>query len=275
MPPIVVRTLRHEFRLHASDPSLHEALRFMEIAPELPDFSLKRVDIDIFGTIGFCTAHLPDGRLVEGSPGHLMSVLHGLIFADVRRGEPDASFVHGATVLVDGKRVLFAGNKGCGKTTLTLHLLAQGHRVEGDEHLLVRASDVVARPRTLRVKPGALTLVPEMAEAAAGAPFIENWDGTPIRALSPSVGGRPWVIRAQQLDAIVFLTSNHGGRSVIGWLPIDEAFRRLMAEAILWPINVLAAVSRLRALLAATRTGEMLLGDLTGAEWHLRRFLTS
>jgi hypothetical protein len=49
----------------------------------------------------------------------------------------------------------------------------------------------------------------------------------------------------------------------------------LMAEAILWPTNVLAAATRLRTLLATTRTGELLLGDLSGAEWHLNRFLAS
>lgn len=275
MSPIIVRTLRHEFRLHARDRSLRDALRFMEIAPELPDLSLESVDIDIAAKDGFCTTRLPDGRFIEGSPGHLMSVLHKLILTDVMKSEPDATFVHGATVLVDDKHVLLVGHKGCGKTTLTLHLLGRGHSVEGDEHLLVRPADVVARPRTLRVKPGTLVLVPKIAAAAAEAPFMENWDGTPIRALSPAAGGGNWVIRAHGLDAVIFLTANHGGRSVIGLLPIDNAFRRLTAEVFRWPTNVLAAASRLRTLLATTRTGEMMLGDLGGAEWHLRRFVSS
>lgn len=275
MSPIIVRTLRHEFRLHAREPRLRDALRFMEIAPALPDFSLIALDIEVEQADGFCAARLPDGRLVEGSRSHLVSILHQLIFADVVRSEPDATFVHGATVLIAGKRVLLVGHKGCGKTTLALHLLARGHGVEGDEHLLIRPADVVARPRTLRVKPGTLALVPEIADAASVAPFIENWDGTAIRALSPAAMNGDWTIRAHRLDAVIFLTSNHGGRSVIGSLRMDQAFRRLMAEVVVLPANVLAAASRLRSLLATARTGEMLLGDLAGAEWHLRKFVTS
>jgi hypothetical protein len=275
MSPITVRTLRHEFRLHACAPALRDALRFMEIAPNLPDFTLKNVDIKIHEADGFCIVRMPNGRLVEGSPRYLTDALHQLIFTDIVESEPDAIFLHGATVLVQGKRVLLVGHKGCGKTTLTLHLLAHGFDIEGDEHLLVRQTDVVARPRTLRVKPGSLVLVPAIAEKAAQAPFVKDWDGTPIRAVSPAVAGANWTVHAGGLDAMIFLTANHGGRSVMDLLPVNQAFRRLMAEVVVWPANVSAAAGRLRALVGATLTGEMLLGDLASAEWHLRRFITS
>jgi hypothetical protein len=273
MPPIICRTLRYEFRLHAQTAQLREQLRFMEIAPELPDFSLEPVDIEVVEKDGFCAARLPDGDLIEGSPLHLMANLHDLIYHDIEQGESDAIFVHGATVLIDGKSVLLAGQKGCGKTTLTLHLIAAGCQVEGDEHLLIRAADVVARPRTLRVKPGSLALVPAFARQAEDAAWVPAWDGTPVRAISPAIGGRQWMIRPHALDAIVFLTGNHGGRSVADRLPIDQAFRRLMGEVVRWPVNIGAAASRLRALLASAQSHELLLGSLGGAEWHLRKLL--
>jgi energy-coupling factor transporter ATP-binding protein EcfA2 len=253
----------------------HGALRFMEIAPGLPGFELQPVDIEVREREGFCSALLPGGIRVEGSPSHLLSVLHELIFRDVERHQPDATIVHGATALIEGRRVLLIGRKGCGKTTLTLHLAINGHPVEGDEHLLVRPDNVVARPRTLRVKPGTLALIPGLAELTAGAPFLENWDGTPIWALNPAFAKQPWLIRAGRLDAIIFLTSNHGGRSMIDALPVDQAFRRLLGEVVRWPANVAGAASRLRTLLSDTMTAELLLGDLAGAEWHLKKWVTS
>jgi hypothetical protein len=247
----------------------------MEIAPELPDFVLAPVDIKVLEREGFCSVLLPNGALVEGSTSHLMAVLHELIYRDVERSEPNAVFIHGATVSIGDKKVLLVGHKGCGKTTLTLHLVAAGYTVDGDEHLLVRSHDVIARPRTLRVKPGTLALVPALNIQTMNAPFVRNWDGTPIRALSPAIGGKPWVIRPGRLDAIVFLTANHGGRSVIGSVSTDQAFRRLMTEVVRWPANIVLAAARLRTLLIETSACEMFVGDLVGAERQLKRLMAS
>lgn len=241
----------------------------MEIAPEIVGRELEVVDIPITILHGQLSMALPDGRMVEGSADHLLATLHGLIFADVLASEPGAPLVHGATVVVKGRRLLLVGNKTCGKTTLALHLAAEGYRVEGDEHLVIGPDRVIARPRTLRVKPGTLSLVSGLPTSVWDAPHIENWDGTLIRALRPDIAGQGWIIEAGSLDAIVLLAANHGGRSLAKPIPADWAFQDLMAQTVMPRTGIAAAAMRLRKLATVTPCFQLLLGDLAGAQWHL------
>ncbi len=271
MPAIVVRTLRHEYRLIAPSAAVAGSLGFMTIAPEIAGAALEPVDLPVEYTAGFLRLRMPDGSLAEGTAAHVITRLHGLILTDVIDGEPGVPLIHGATLVGGGRRFLLVGTKGGGKSTLALYLLAQGFAVEGDEHLVIRDAGVIARPRTMRVKSGSLPLVPTLAAAVAASPCIQNWDGTPIFSVDPSVAGRPWRIGEGRLDCLVFLEPNHGGRSVMGRLPKNEAFRRLMDEALVSPRGIGAGVARLRGLVAATATVRLQLGDLPGAARHLGR----
>lgn len=237
----------------------------------LPGIDLMPVDLHLQDVDGFCALRLPNGRLVEGSAMHLLSELHAAVLQDLRQGEPGAPLVHGASIIVNDRRVLLVGHKGCGKTTLSLHLATHGCRVEGDEQLVVREQEVIARPRKMRVKPGALSLVSGLPASIWDAPVLENWDGTPIRAVSPAIGGLEWTITPGPLAVMIFLVANHNGRSVAKPLPPDEAFRRLMGETLM-PLNgVAAAAGRLRRLAFETPCFELLLGDLILAEWHINK----
>ena len=44
-PPLIVRTLRHEFRIQAPDRAAADALAFMAIEPELAGVTLVPVDL--------------------------------------------------------------------------------------------------------------------------------------------------------------------------------------------------------------------------------------
>lgn len=270
MRPVICRTLTREYRLHPPTDEIGALLRFVEAEPALPGISLATADIPICVRDGFLVAAMPGGKLIEGTPNYLISAMHWVILSDLVEGDPGAPFIHGATVVVGGRRLLLVGHKGCGKSTLSLYLAMAGHDVEGDEHLLLRESDVVARPRTLRVKDGSLGLVAGLPDSIWQAPSILNWDGTAIRSISPAVGGRPWVIRPGRLDAIVFLVANHGGRSAARPIAGNDAFGRLMGEIMLPPIGIAAASGRLRRLALQVPAYQLLLGDLDIAEWHLR-----
>lgn len=269
--PIVFRTLRHEYRLSLPDAETARAFAFMAIAPEMAGAALAPVELAVEPAHGLLKMVLPTGRLVEGGATHLLAALHAVIFNDVVDGEPGAPLVHGATVLSDRGRMVLVGSKATGKTTLTLHLIACGWRVEADEHLVIGADTVVARPRTLRVKPGALALVPALADAVRTCPSIASWDGLPIYAVAPSIGGLPWRIERGRLDHLVFLEANHGGRSMMRPVGPDEAFRRLLAESLLPPTGVAGAAGRLRALAASRPAWRLSVGDLDGAVRHLSR----
>ena len=269
MPPIIVRTLSREYRLHVEAPEHHQALRFMEIAPEIVGRQLEPVDIRIDVLHGQLSMAVPQGRTVQGSADHLLAILHGIIFDDLLASEPGAPLLHGATVIVQGRRMLLIGDKTCGKTTLSLHLAANAYRVEGDEHLVIGTESVIARPRTLRVKPGTLALVAGLPDSVWQAPSVATWDGSLIRAVRPDIAGQGWTIAAGRLDAIVSLSANHGGRSLAKPIAGDPAFRDLMAQTIMPTTGIPGAAMRVRRLATNTPAFKLLLGDLAGAEWHL------
>jgi hypothetical protein len=270
LPAVVVRTLTREYRLTTDSDEVAGSLAFMAIAPEIAGADLEVVNIPVEEDSGFLRLRLPDGEMVEGTAAHLLGKLHGFIFRDVSEAA-STPFVHGATVIgPTGNRVLLVGHKACGKTTLVLRLLSEGFLVEGDEHVLIRENDAVARPRTLRVKAGSLPLVPELAAAIARSPFIRTWDGVVIYAVNPEIAGQPWRITAGRIDQLVFLEANHGGRSVMGPVSRDQSFRGLMAGCLMPARGVAAAAARLRRLAAETAGYRLQVGDLDGAVRHLR-----
>ncbi len=269
MQPVICRTLKREYRFHA-DPETADRIRFIEAAPQMAGVDLTPVDIAIDRRDGFLVATMPSGEIVEGTAYHLLGAMHRLLLADLVDGDPGAPLLHGATVLIEGQRLLIVGHKGAGKSTLALHLAVAGHGVEGDEHMLIRSGSVVARPRTLRVKDGTLAMVKPLPDQVWQAPRVPGWDGTSsIRALSPALAGREWIIRAGQLSGIVILVANHGGRSRARGIAREKAFAHLMAEAGMPATGVAAAAARIRALAMSVPSFELRLGDLATAEWHL------
>lgn len=269
MRPVISRTLRKEYRLYAPTENIRESLSFIGVEPDLPDSSLESLEIPIALRDGFLIARMPGGAIIEGTPNHFISAFHGLTFTDVVDGDRGAPLIHGASVLIGGKRLLLVGKKGCGKSTLALHLALAGHCVEGDEHLLVRSNEVIARPRTLRVKESSMALIADAPKEVWAAPSIYNWDGSTIQAITPSFGGRPWVIRSGLLSAIVFLSANYGGRSVACPVAPSEALARLMEEIMLPGSGVAAAAGRIQRLSRGVPSYELMLGELKSAEWHL------
>jgi hypothetical protein len=132
----------------------------------------------------------------------------------------------------------------------------------------------MARPRTLRVKADSSRFVPKLVDKVCASPSIEEWNGSPIYAVSPSIGGNPWCIAPIFLPHLVFLEPNYGGHSVAKPISADRALSRLLAQC-LFPDAKGAAAARLRRLAQQTRAWEMSLGDLAGAERHLNQIASS
>lgn len=232
---------------------------------------LEVVDVAIERAHGFLSTLLPNGVLVEGTARHLVAMLHGLIFWDLMQSHGRQPLAHGASVVIGDRRFMVTGHKGSGKTTLMLHLLAAGHRVEGDEHLVLQQDSVIARPRTLRVKPGSFRIVENLPAGIATTPSFEQWDGSVIHAVSPALFGSPWSIREGRLDGMIFIQPNHGGRSIASKLSTDDAFTRLMQSVYLAGNSALMGTVQLRRLASERPAYLLRLGDLSGAEFHLRR----
>ncbi len=278
MRAIVVHTLAREYRLACADESIANELGFMAIDPEIAGVELRPVAVAVTSDQGFLRMELPGDVPVEGTSVHLLAVLHRAIRNDVLQSEPSSPLVHGATLVHASRpdsRILIVGRKESGKTTLMLKLIAEGFTVEGDEHLIVRANEVIARPRTLRVKSGSLALVPEFASVIRSMPSVPAWEGHRIYSVPPRIGGMPWIIRPGAVEHIVFLDSNFGGLSMLKPLATGEAFRRLVADTLLPDAAVGPAMARLRRLTVAARTWRLSLGDLKSAVRHLQHGVMS
>jgi hypothetical protein len=270
--PIICRTLRREYRLHFRSEKSRELFRFIETAPSIAGAALEPFDIEVGESFGFFSLRLPNGVFTEGTSAHCIGVLHGLMLWDTLQTHEGRPMIHGATVIVDGRRLLIVGEKGTGKSTLVLHLLTKGHDVEGDEHLLIADSHVVVRPRTLRIKPDSLSVVSGLPAALRSSPWLPAWNGARFYSVDPAVFGRPWRIAPGPLDAILFARSNHGGRSHIAPISQQEAFAGLLRQAYLLKTGVSGMAARLRRLVGETPVGLLSLGDLDTAEWHIKLF---
>jgi hypothetical protein len=270
----IVRSITREYRIRTSSPEIAPFLAFIEARPEMQGSTLEPVEIAAEPLAEGFRVRLPTRETQDQTAVAAANRIHETILAGVQDEAPGAPLVHGASLVHEGRRVILVGRKGAGKSTLTLHLLARGFEVEGDEHVVLREGDLIARPRRMRIKPGSLPFVPEFTDAVLNSPAVPDAFGTTVYAVDPAISGRPWRVRAGRADHIVFLAPNHGRRSTLGAVPRDEAFRRFAADC-LFPKDKLVALTRLRRLAAEARTWGMLLGGLIEAEDHLRNLLQS
>lgn len=270
MDPIICRTLRREYRLHVPDSEAREIFRFMQVDPEVDGYALEPKDVFIERRDGFWRLDVPGEIIVEGSARHLIWEIYRHVFRDIHVSHPTCPLLHCATILIDGRRIAIVGGKGAGKTTLTLFLLAAGYAIEGDEHLVIEPQRVITRPRTLRIKEGSFDVLGNLPPAIRGEPRIELWDGGFVYGLSPRFFGRDWRVTPGSLDALVFLDSNHGGRSVSKRMTSQAALARMMPQVIFRAAGVAMQAARIHRLVQETPTYSLRLGNLANAEFHLK-----
>lgn len=167
--------------------------------------------------------------------------------------------LHGVVAVVGGRRVLILGHKGAGKTTLAARLLYAGHAVEGDELALERDAVVLAMPRLLHLKPGIERHVPELRSIVANLPKRSMGEAA-IIALDPTALGFDWRISARPVDAVVWISANHGGATALERRPPFEAIRRIIEGVPGWgePPGALVATA---ARLGRSGGCELTLGD--------------
>ena len=265
MDTIVVRSLTREYHIQTSSPELTMLVRFIEAKPEIAESTLLPMTIAVTpASVGF-EVDLPAGKIRVHSVPEAANHIHAAIFAGIQEEAVGAPLVHCASVVRHGQRMIVVGAKGAGKSTLTLHLLARGFAVEGDEHVILREDELVARPRRMRVKPGSLPLVPSLASAVLRSPKLTTPEGC-VYALDPSVAGRPWRIAPGQADRLIFIEPNHGGPSRLSCLGTHDAFGLLAQHCLLPDTRQAAAAARLRRLAFEVPSYRLCLGDLEQAE---------
>ena len=140
--------------------------------------------------------------------------------------------LHGASVIVNGRRCLILAEKGAGKTTLVLEALKRGLHVEADEHIAIFPDYVLARPRTLRIKAGSLEFAGSLRDQISSSPMIKDWNGSEIYSFAPRNDTVEWRIQSGPADALVVLTPNHKGLTSVGRMNWQQAFSGLLQTLI-------------------------------------------
>lgn len=270
MLTVSVRTLRHELVIHAPDRKAADALRFMQARPRIPGEPAERIDIEVERCCGFLSLSLPGHARHEGTAQSVLNELHGFHFDLTRAEFPQAALIHGGCLTFEDGHTVVVGDKGAGKTTLLACLAAEGWPVCGDEHVLIGRDGAAARPRSLRVKPGTLPYLPPRArEIVANAPFVIDWQGSPVHAVEPSALGIDWVLHRRPIRNLVFLSGNHGGRSRLRRIDFEDTMARLLLNVMLPQQGRALALGEIAAVARSARCWELRNGQLKETARHL------
>jgi hypothetical protein len=195
----------------------------------------------------------------------VIDYLHVHLFRCSIAERPETALLHAASLRQGERRLLLAGSKSAGKTTLALRLVQAGYEIEGDEHVLIDHAGVMARPRACRVKESALALLSDISSIIARAPsYTDETNGT-IFNLDPSALGAPWRIEWGRADCVIVLRPNHGGASSIRPLPPSALVQALMSDIGLRETGHGASLAALAALATRAKAFDLSLGDHDGA----------
>jgi len=267
---IVVRTLSRELSLYTEGDSAFAALSYVGADPVMPARALLPVDMTVERVGMFFRIKPNDNEAIEGS---IETVVNGVFrqlatwFAEEAENSP---VLHAAMAVIEGRRFVFLGDKGYGKTTLMLKLIERGIVVAGDENVVLTQDGAITRPRRLHVKESSLALVPALHDAILSSPSTTDWMGNRVFACAPSIGGDRWEIAEGPIDHLVFVEPNFGGSSILSPLSRDNAFARLLETIFMPPAMRGPAVVRLRRLCVDARLWRLQAGDLDQAVLHLK-----
>jgi hypothetical protein len=263
---VISCTLERRFTLRTPDAVVFDAVRFLECTPEIVGAEFAEVTIDIeMRHDGYRI--IENDRLLD-QPTSVQGVvddLHLHLFDRSLEDRPRAALLHAACLRRGKQRLLIAGTKGAGKTTLAIRLIEAGYSVEGDEQVFIGSGGVTARPRGCRVKATSLSYLKGMADIIAAAPSYTLEEVGTVFNVDPRTLGSTWRIEHGEVDCVIVLEPNHGGRSSIRRLPATMMVQSLMPEIGLRETGRAAMIAALAALANRAPAYRLSLGDHEGA----------
>jgi hypothetical protein len=221
--------LGHMVEISAADAQVRSHLSYLVQDADHGAPPHARVRYEVTPSGGGMFSVREDGREIGDGLG-AVDVLHRIYTAAHQialDGMPPHLRIHAASATIAGKRVLIAGGRRAGKTTLILRLLFDGVEVHGDESVLVPAQiPPLPLPRRFHIRKSSLPLISELGALHAGLPKAEGRNGE-IFGFAPSDAGRGWTVTPAQVDAVVFLAGSHGQPTSIRPLTKKGMLQRL------------------------------------------------
>ncbi|MEQ8717480.1 MAG: hypothetical protein RIE08_07685 [Acidimicrobiales bacterium] len=169
---------------------------------------------------------------------YLAAYLYGLV-ATLVLGQQKRFALHASTVAVDGTRVALSGNRGAGKTTTSLSLVARGAEPVTDDLTVLDVDDprvhTVSIGRPLHVWPDTIEMVgldlgPAVSDGADGSKLTIPWvDAEPgevaaVVVLVPDDVSEPVIGRLSGSDAFVAVDIQTSWRTVVSQIWPTELF---------------------------------------------------
>jgi energy-coupling factor transporter ATP-binding protein EcfA2 len=249
-------------------------LAFLKCDPEIEGRQPPRRELIIEMTHGFPSLVLSPGTTIGGSGDYLLGQLHGLLFGWRQEELPGTPIADCATVTTEAGHILLLGEKGQGKTTLLLYLMALGWPVAGWQHLFLSGQQALPNPLPLRVPIGILNHLPsESAAIVRALPSITTLEGSPIYAVGPTAFGHPWKIRSRPVRQVVFVSGNQGGRSRLQRMDWETAMQRVLKGAMLPPTNKASALANIGAMISNAECLELWNGTVEESRRLLEKLL--
>jgi len=149
-----------------------------------------------------------DDRLIVPKSAAWQVFLAHYFVHDLLARQQDLFFLHGATVAVGQYGLFIGGEKGAGKSTLSLALGARGHAILGDEVAAIAGEDLECLPfrRAVSIREGLQAGVVQ-ARIARGETEVETLpDGTTRRRIAITDLFPQSEPAAVRLEAAVFLS---------------------------------------------------------------------
>jgi hypothetical protein len=263
---VIARTLARRIVIQTTEPEAYEAMRFLDCCPEITGASGTDLSVAVEPLRGRYRA-VEDGKEIGQflDTRSLIDHLHARLFSHSLRDRPRSGIVHAALLRRDGRRVLIAGSKGAGKTTLSLHLIRADYDFEGDEHVFVENDGAIARPRACRVKETSLALVPELAEIVLSSPVYVDVRGSRLFNVDPMRVGGSWRVEKGKVDCVVVLHPNHGGYSSLRPMPPMMVAQALISELGMRGVDRGAPIGAIAAMVGRAKGFDLSLGDHEGA----------
>jgi len=271
---VIARTLTRRFVMRTTEREAFEAMRFLACGPEIVAEPAIDVAISVEAFRGRYRI-LEEGREVAQAldTRSVVDDLHARLFTYSLKERPRAGIIHAALLRRGNRRVLIAGSKGAGKTTLALRLVRSGYEMEGDEHVFLDDDGFVARPRACRVKETSVALLPECADAILSAPVYEDVNGSRIFNVDPTAIGGSWRIEKGNVDRVIVLRPNHGGYSSLRCMPSMMVAQTLISELGMRLVDRGASIGAVAALVSRAKLFDLSLGDHDGAVKCIDRVL--
>jgi serine kinase of HPr protein (carbohydrate metabolism regulator) len=260
--------------LQTTEQAAFEAMRYLECNPEFVESSARDVPISVEPHRG--RYHIiENGRVIEEAVDirSIIDFLHARMFSYALRERPRSGIIHAALMRRRGKRILVAGRRGAGKTTLTLRLADIGCEMEGDEHVFIDNDGVIARPRAYRVKQTALALLPELADVVLAAPSYEDVRGSRIFNVDPTTISGNWRIEKGNVDCVIVLQPNHGGYSSLRPIAPMMAAQAIISELGMRDLDRGASIAAVAALVGRAKNFDLSLGDHANAKTFIEQAL--